>query len=133
MPILDCSLQETLRIGRDTRIQPTGRVEDVLYVYIDASVRHELGGTDGFRASAPSGIGRMAHVLALRDGDVFTIGPTAVTVEAVRLHIPGATALRDVRLAVCPPRVLAIVREPPRRMRTRWQWPIGKGRTPCWS
>ena len=133
MPILDCSLLETLRIGRDTRIQPTGRVDDVLYVYIDASVRHELGGADGFRASAPSGIGRMAHVLALRDGEGFTIGPTAVIVEAVHLRIPGATALRDIRLKVSPPRVLAIVREAPRRPRAKGHRSTGWGRTPCWS
>ena len=133
MPLLDCSLLETLRIGRGTRIQPTGRVDDMLYVYIDASVRHELGGADGFRASAPSGIGRMAHVPALRDGEGFSIGPTAVIVEAVRLLIPGATALRDIRLQVVPPRVLAIVREPPRRPRARGHRPTGWGRTPCWS
>ncbi len=133
MPLLDCSLLETLRIGRDTRIQPTGRVDDVLYLYIDASVRYELGGADGFRASAPSGIGRMAHVLALRDGEGFTIGPTAVIVEAVRLRIPGATALRDIRLQVSPPRVLAIMREPPRHPRIKGRRPTGWGRTPCWS
>ena len=133
MPLLHCSLLETLRIGRDTRIQPTGRFDDVLYVYIDASVRHELGGADGFRASAPSGIGRMAHVLALRDGERFTIGPTAVLVEAVRLWIPGATALRDIRLHVSPPRVLAIVREPPRRLRAKGHRSTEWGRTPCWS
>lgn len=133
MPILDCSLLETLRVGRDTRIQPTGRVDDVLYVYIDASVRHELGGADGFRASAPSGIGRMAHVLALRDGEEFTIGPMIVIVEAVRVRIPGATALRDIRLRVSPPSALAMVREPHRRPRTKGHRPTEWGRTPCWS
>ena len=133
MPLLDCSLLETLRIGRDIRIQPTGRVDDVLYVYIDASVRHDLGGVGGFRASAPSGIGRMAHVLALRDGDGFTIGPTTVIVEAVRLRIPGATALRDIRLQVSPPRVLAIVREQHRHPRASGYQSTGWGRPPCWS
>jgi|GEM_PF-1708689 len=133
MPVIDCSLLETLRIGRDTRIQPTGRVDDVLYVYVDASVRHALGGADGFRASAPSGIGRMAHVLALRGGEGFTIGPTTVIVESVRLRIPGATALRDIRLQVSPPRVLAIVREPHRRPRAKGHRSTGWGRTPCWS
>lgn len=133
MPTLDCSLLETLRIGRDTRIQPTGRVDDVLYVYIDASVRHVLGGADGFRASAPSGIGRMAHVLALRDGQGFTIGPTTVLVEAVHLRIPGATALRDIRLHLSPPRVLAIVREAPRRPPIKGRPSTACGRTPCWS
>ena len=133
MPLLDCSLLETIRIGRDTRIQPTGRVDDVLYLYIDASVRHELGGMDGFRASAPSGIGRMAHVLALRDREGFTIGPTAVIVESVCLRIPGATALRDIRLHVSPPRVLAIIREPHRRPRTKGHRSTEWGRSPCWS
>lgn len=133
MAVIDCVLQESLRVERGIRVQITGRYEDMLYLFIDAEARHELAGVGGFHASARSGIGRMAHVLALRDGEGFTIGPTTVIVDAVHLRIPGATALRDIRLQVSPPRVLALVREPPRRPRIKGHRPTGWGRTPCWS
>ena len=67
MTAFDCSLRESLQVGRDIRLQITGRVDEVLYVFIDAAARHELGGVGGFHASAPLGIGRTAHVLALRE------------------------------------------------------------------
>ncbi|WP_374295975.1 hypothetical protein [Sphingomonas sp.] len=134
MPLLDCTLLESITIGRDTRLQLTGRIDDVLYVYLDALVRHELGGVDGFHASAPSGIGRVAHVLALRDGDIFTIGPTTIAVQSVCLRIDGAQALRDIRLRIDPPKVLRIVRTPPPRRRvSKPARATDIGRLPCWS
>ncbi len=134
MPILDCTLLESITIGRDTRLHLTGRIDDVLYVYLDASARHDLGGVDGFHASAPSGVGRVAHVLALRDGNTFTIGLTTIVVQAVRLRIDGAQALRDIRLSIDPPRVLRIVRTPPQRRRTSKPTSTTEhGRRPCWS
>lgn len=134
MPILDCTLLESITIGRDTRLHLTGRIDDVLYVYLDASVRHDLGGVDGFHASAPSGIGRAAHVLALRDEDTFTIGPTTIAVQAVCLRIDGAQALRDIRLSISPPKVLRIVRTPPpRRSISRPAHTTDQERLPCWS
>jgi hypothetical protein len=134
MPILDCALRESITIGRDTRLHLTGRIDDVLYVYLDASVRHDLGRVDGFHASAPSGVGRVAHVLALRDGDTFTIGPTTIVVQAVRLRIDGARALRDIRLSIDPPKVLRIVRAPPpRRRRSEPTRMTEQGMQPCWS
>jgi hypothetical protein len=134
MPVLDCALREAITIGRDTRLHLTGRIDDVLYVYLDASVRHDLGGVDGFHASAPSGVGQLAHVLALRDGDTFTIGPTTITVQAVCLRIEGAQALRDIRLRIDPPKVLRIVRTPPPRCRkSKPARAPDIGRLPCWS
>ena len=100
MTVFDCSLRESFQVGRDIRLQITGRVDEVLYVFIDTAARHELGGVGGFHASAPSGIGRIAHVLALRDADCFTIGQVSITIEAVRLRIPDAQALRQVRLRI---------------------------------
>ena len=111
MSVHDCSLHESLRIGKDIRIHLTGRVDDVLYIFIDAAARHELGGVGGFHASAPSGIWRTAHVLAVCDGESFTIGVVRITVDAVRLRIPGARALREVRLRVESPDLLRITRE----------------------
>lgn len=116
MPVIDCSLRESLRIGREIRVHLTGRVDGVLYIFIDAIARHELGGVGGFHASATSGVGRCAHVLALRDSESFTIGEeVAISVEAVRLRIPGADALREVRLRIDAPRSLRIAREAPSR------------------
>jgi hypothetical protein len=103
MVIIDCVLHESLRVERGIRVQITGRYDDNLYLFIDAEARHELAGVEGFHASAPSGIRRVAHVLALRDGESFAIGGVQVTVEAVRLRIEGAHPLRDVRLRIASP------------------------------
>jgi hypothetical protein len=112
MSVFDCSLHESFHIGRDIRVHLTGRVDDMLYVFIDAAARHELGGVDGFHASAPSGMRRTAHVLAMRDADAFTIGDVRITVDAVRLQITGAYALRAVRLRIeAPSDLLQIARE----------------------
>ena len=119
MPVFDCTVGESLRIGGDIRLNLTGRVDEMLYVFIDAAARHELGGFGGFHASAPCGIRRRAHVLALRDGDVFSIGPAEIAVESVRLRIPGMRALREVRLCIAPSSPLIIVRQAPPRPRRR--------------
>lgn len=115
MSVYDCSIRESLRIGKDIRVHLTGRVDDVLYLFIDAAARHELGGVGGFHASAPSGIWRTAHVLAVCNGETFTIGVTRITVEAVRLWIPGAHALREVRLRIEASVPLKIARAAPLR------------------
>lgn len=131
MAVLDCMVGEAFRIGRDIDVHLTGRVDTTLYVFIDAATRHELGGVGGFHASAPSGIRRCAHVLALGDGDAFLVGPVAIAVEAVRLQIPGARALREVRLHITAPAPLTLVRRPlarPRHAVRRW---IRGGS--CWS
>lgn len=119
MPVFDCIVGESLRIGSDIRLLLTGRVDAMLYVFIDAASRHELAGVGGFHASAPSGIQRRAHVLALRDDESFSIGSVEITVEAVRLRIPGARALREVRLCIAPSSPLIIVRQAPLRPRRR--------------
>lgn len=61
MARIDCTLGEFFQIGREIRIHLTGRVGEVLYIFIDAATRHELGGVDGFHASAPSGIRRLGY------------------------------------------------------------------------
>lgn len=123
MPVVDCTLRDVLRLGCGVHVHLTGRVDDALYIYIDAASKHALGGGGGFCASAPSGIGRCAHVLMLCDGQSFAIGPFDITIEAVRLRIPGAVPLRDVRLRVearlHPGVPLRIVRQSPPRPRRR--------------
>jgi hypothetical protein len=115
MTMFDCALQESLCIGKDIRLNLTGRVDGLLYVFIDAAARHAIEGVCGFNASAPSGIDRIAHVLALHDAETFCIGPARITVEAVHLRIAGANALRDVRLQINAPEPLRVVRKAPLR------------------
>ena len=123
MLVVDCRLRDVLRLGRGVHVHLTGRVDDALYIYIDAASKHALGGGGGFCASAPSGIGRCAHVLMLCDGQSFTIGAFGITVEAVRLHIPGAVPLRDVRLRVeTSTTPLRIVRKSPPHPRRPDRW-----------
>ncbi len=129
MARIDCTLGEFFQIGREIRIHLTGRVGEVLYIFIDAATRHELGGVDGFHASAPSGIRRCGHVLALCDGDSFSIGPVAIVVEAVQIQIPGARVLREVRLCLDLSLPLAVVRK-------SWPRPQLSSRrliASCWS
>lgn len=120
MPVFDCSLGESLRVGSDIRLYLNGRNGDTLYVFIDAAARHELGGVGGFHASAPSGIRRRAHILALCDGESFSIGPAGIEVETVRLRIPGVRVLREVRLHIALSSPLVVVREAPLRPRRRY-------------
>jgi hypothetical protein len=110
MDVIDCSIGEKLSFGDGIRIQLTGRIEDILYVYIDAASAHELEGGDGFDASAPCRSGYDAHVLALRNHDNFEIGPVRVEIADVRIDIDGAQALRDVRLRIHTPKAMACVR-----------------------
>ncbi len=131
MPVVDCTLREVLRLGRGIHVHLTARVDDALYIYIDAASKHVLGGGGGFCASASSGIGRCAHVLMLCDGQSFTIGSFGITIEAVRLHIPGAVPLRDVRLWVeASTTPLCIGRKSPPRPRR----PMRRGaeEVSCW-
>ena len=110
MDVIDCSIGEKLNFGDDIRISLTGRIHEVLYVYINAASAHELEGGDGFHASAPCRIGYRSHVLALRNHDSFQIGPVPVQIADVRIDIDGARALRDVRLQVHAPQAMACVR-----------------------
>jgi hypothetical protein len=110
MDVIDCSIGEKLSFGDDIRIGLTGRIDDMLYVYIDAATAHVLEGGDGFHASAPCRSGYSAHVLALRNHDSFEIGPVRVEIADVRIDIDGAQALRDVRLQVYAPQTMACVR-----------------------
>lgn len=132
MTVFDFRLRESFLVGRDIRLQITGRVDEVLYIFIDAAARHELGGVGGFHASAPSSIGRIAHILALRDVECFTIGQVSITIEAVSLRIPGACALREVRLRINTDTTpVQITREPPLCKSLHSQHLRIEG-APCW-
>ena len=100
---LDCAVGEELHFGTDIRIQLTGRVGDVLYVFIEASRAHALVRHAGFSATAVCRRGYRAHVLALRDQDRFAIGPVRVLVDRVRAVQTGARLLRDVCLQIQAP------------------------------
>jgi len=114
---IDCAIGEELRFGDALRVWLTGRVDAVLYVMIEASTADALEACVGFRASAPYRHGRVAHVLALRAEDRIAIGAIEIAVEATRLRLSGARALRDVRLRVRAP--LAYVRTRPGRAQRR--------------
>lgn len=129
MDAYDCIIGEDLIFGDDIRIVLTGRADGQLYVFIDASRLHKLEGSDGFHASAPCGRRHRAHILALRDGDKFGIGPVWVQVESVRVDLAGAQALRDVRLRIQAP--LPLARNLPERLRRRLRR-RGEGGS-CWS
>jgi hypothetical protein len=103
MPLFDCSVGDSLHFGDEIRIQLTGRVDGLLYVFVDAKRCHALAGGNGFRASALCGEGHRAHVLALGDGDGFSIGPVRVEVAQVRIELPVVQVLRDVRLRIEAP------------------------------
>jgi hypothetical protein len=117
---LDCAIGEELHFGSDIRIQLTGRVGDVLYVFIEAGRAHALVRHAGFSATATYRRGYRAHVLALRDQDRFAVGPVRILVDRVRGVQPGARLLRDVCLQIEAP--MACVRgvgDPIRRRLSR--------------
>jgi len=125
MPVIDCLVGESLQFGTDIRFNLTGRDGDTLHAFIDAASRHDLGGVGGFHACAPVGIRRRAHVVALGDGDSFSIGPVEITVEAVCLCIPGVRALRELRLRIDLSPMLAIERHASLRRRRRLHRLVG--------
>jgi hypothetical protein len=127
MTIINCSVGERLHFGDDICIQLTGRIDDMLYVFIDAKRCHGLDGGDGFHASALCRGGYRVHVLALRDYDEFAIGPVCIKVVRVRVDLPGAQALRDVRLRIDAP--MPCVRSTPARARLRQRMDAAS----CWS
>jgi hypothetical protein len=103
MNLIDCTVGDSLHFGDDIRIQLTGRIDSLLYIFIDAKRSHALEGSDGFHASALCRGGHRAHVLAMCDHDEFAIGPVRVRVECVRVTLTGAQALRDVCLRIDAP------------------------------
>jgi hypothetical protein len=107
----DCSVGESLRFGADIGLQLSARIDEQLFVFIDAARRHVFDGNGGYHASAPCGGRHRAHVLILRDGDAFAIGPVHIVIASVQLQIAGANVLRDVRLQIDAPASLDIVRE----------------------
>ena len=112
MQQVQCRVGDAFWIGKDTRIQLTGRIDDTLYLFVDAPASQWLDAVDGFHASAPDARGRVSHVFALCDGQGFTLGQTTLRFEDKRLGLDGATALRDVVLWIDAPMNQAVVREP---------------------
>ena len=120
MQQLQCRVGEAFWVGQDTRIHLTGRIDETLYLFVDAPASQWLDAVDGFHATAPDACGRVvSHVFALCDGQGFTLGQTSVRFEDKRLDLPGATALRDVALWIDAPMHQTIVREPRPRPKTR--------------
>jgi hypothetical protein len=129
MDIIDCNVGDSLHFGDDIRVQLTGRVGSLLYVFIDAKRSHALEGSGGFHASALCRGGYRAHVLALCDHDQFVIGTVRVQVESVRVELPGVQALRDVRLRINAP--MSFTRTTPAHVRHRL--PRRVEGASCWS
>jgi len=117
MLVIDCALGESLLLGQDIRLGVTGRVHTKLYVFIDAASQHRLSAAGVFHKSARLGIRRRAHVLGLHDGESFSIGPVGITIDNVGLRLPGARALREVRMRIDPPASMSVVRQAPCRSR----------------
>ncbi len=129
MDLIDCNVGDCLHFGDDIRVQLTGRIDNLLYVFIDAKRSHALEGIDGFHASALCRGGHRAHVLALCGHDEFVIGPVRVRVESIRVDLQWAQALRDVRLCIEAP--LPFVRTTPARAPHRQRREV-EGAS-CWS
>lgn len=129
MDLIDCAVGDSLHFGGDIRIQLTGRIDTMLYVFIDAKRSHALEGNDGFHASALCRGGYRAHVLAMCDHDEFLIGPVRVRVESIRIDLLGAQALRDVRLCIDAP--MPFLRTRPECVRHRERQRV-QGAS-CWS
>ncbi len=129
MDLIDCTVGDCLHFGDDIRVQLTGRIDSLLYVFIDAKRSQSLEGSDGFHASALCRGGHRAHVLALCDYDEFVIGPVRFRVESVRVDLPGVQVLRDVRLRIHAP--MPIVRTRPECVRHRERQRV-QGAS-CWS
>jgi hypothetical protein len=120
MQQLQCRVGEAFWIGKNTRIQLTGRIDETLYLFVDAPASQWLDAVDGFHASAPGACGRVvSHVFALCDGQGFTLAPISLRFEDKRLDLPGATALRDVVLWIDAPMHQTVVRESRLRPKTR--------------
>ncbi len=116
---MHCRVGEAFWIGDSTRIHLTGRIDDTLYLLVEAPVSQLLEAADGFHASAPDARGRVSHVFALCDGQGFTLGQITLRFEGKRLDLQGATALRDVVLWIDAPMHQAVVREPKIRSKPR--------------
>lgn len=129
MDTIDCAKGEELRFDEDVRLKITGRSGELLFVFIDAPRALELKGHDGFHATAPCRDRRNAHVLGLLDGDRFEIGPIRIHVERVQVVLPGAQALRDVRLRIDTQ--IPYVRATPERVRRRLR--RAGEQVSCWS
>ena len=113
MQQLQCRVGEAFWIGDSTRIHLTGRIDETLYLFVEAPASQLLDAVDGFHASAPNECGWVvSHVFALCDGQGFTLGQTSLRFEDKRLDLQGATALRDVVLWIDASMNQTVVREP---------------------
>jgi hypothetical protein len=116
MQQLQCRVGEAFWVGQDTRIHLTGRIDETLYLFVEAGASQLLDAVDGFHACALDACGRVvSHVFALCDGQGFTLGRTSLHLEDMRVDLQGATALRDVVLLIDAPMHQTVVREPKAR------------------
>ena len=117
MQQLQCRVSEAFWIGQDIRIHLTGRIDETLYLFVEAAASQLLEAVDGFHACAPdAACGRVvSHVFALCDGQGFTLGQTSLRFEDTRIDFQGATVLRDVVLWIDAPMHQTVVREPKAR------------------
>ena len=112
MQQLQCRVGEAFWVGQNTRIHLTGRIDETLYLFVEAAASQWLDAVDGFHASAPDARGRVSHVFALCGGQGFTLGQITLRLEDKRLDLQGATALHDLVLWIDAPMNQAVVREP---------------------
>ena len=98
MLVLHCAIGESIHAGDTIRIHVTGRHQHEQYLFVEAAWGQPLGAVPGFHASAPCDFGWNAHVLALRDGESFDVGPVFVRLEDLRASASVAPPIREVRL-----------------------------------
>lgn len=103
MPVLHCAIGEGIQVGDAIRIHLTGRIDDRLYLSMEAAWGRSLEVVSGFHATAPCDFGWNAYVFELRDGDGFRIGAVSVRIEDLRESASPARPLRDVRLHIDAP------------------------------
>lgn len=122
MQILYCAIGEGVQAGDEIRIHLTGRLDDRLYLFVEAAWGHPLETATGFHATAPCDFGWNAHVLELRDGGRFEVGAMSVRIEDLRDRASPVRPLRDVRLCVEAPGRMSVAHLPrarPMRLRQK--------------
>jgi hypothetical protein len=94
---------DSVWIGADVRVQMTGLVDELVYLYLEAPCTHPLNGAEGFHLGAQCDDGICGHLLALLDRQLVCGGPVVLWFEDARWRIPGVRALRGIHLHLHPP------------------------------
>ena len=122
MQVLYCAIGEGVQAGDEIRIHLTGRLDDRLYLFVEAAWGHPLEAATGFNATAPCDFGWNAHVLELCGGGRFEVGAVSVWIEDLRVRLSPAQPLRDVVLHLEAPDGMPLVHLPrarPMRLRQK--------------